>query len=60
VARAAVHDPARAGADAEQRALVAAIVPALRQGAVPGYVWREFEAAREGRDPEAERAVDHA
>lgn len=31
--------------DAAQRAQVAPIVPTLRRRAVPGYVWREFEAA---------------
>jgi DNA-binding SARP family transcriptional activator len=35
--------------DAAQRALVAPVAPTLRRGAVPGYVWREFEAVLGGR-----------
>jgi DNA-binding SARP family transcriptional activator/tetratricopeptide (TPR) repeat protein len=31
--------------DPDQRARVAPLLPTLRRGAVPGYVWREFEAA---------------
>lgn len=31
--------------DANQRLRAAALVPGLRRGAVPGYVWREFEVA---------------